>query len=107
MTRKLTCYAWGKPGDWEAICVDFDLATQGRSLEEVRSELQLALEDFLEYASELPENERDVVLRARTPWRLRVQLWLRDKCFAIPAVFHLSPKGSAVERSTFEVRLAP
>ena len=30
--RKLTCYAWGKPGDWEALCVDLDLAAQGAKL---------------------------------------------------------------------------
>ena len=29
--RKLTCYAWGKPGDWEALCVDLDIATQGKA----------------------------------------------------------------------------
>ena len=104
--RKLTCYAWGKAGDWEALCVDLDIATQGESLEYVRKDLQLAVEDFLDYVSELPEIEQKAVLSVRTPWRLRAQLWLQNKCFAIPAAFHLLPKGIGIERATFEVRLA-
>ena len=58
--RKLTCYAWGKPGDWEALCVDLDIATQGASFEEVRDRLQLMVEDFLDYAAELPEPNRKI-----------------------------------------------
>ena len=104
--RKLTCYAWGKPGDWEALCVDLEMATQGASLEEVRTDLQRMVEDFLDYVSELPEIERQAALSFKTPWRLRMQLWLQNKCFAIPAAFNLLPKGVAIERATFEVRLA-
>ena len=104
--RKLTCYAWGKPGDWEALCVDLDIATQGASLEEVRTDLQLVVEDFLDYVSELPEIERKAVLNVQTPWRLQAQLWLQNKCFAIPAAFHLLPKGITNRRAAFEVRLA-
>lgn len=104
--RKLTCYAWGKPGDWEALCVDLEIATQGSSFEEVREDLCLAVEDFLDYAAELPEIERQAVLSVRAPWRLRAQLWLLNKCFAIPNAFNLLPKSGATERAAFEVRLA-
>ena len=45
--RKLTCYAWGKPGDWEALCVDLDIATpKALRFEEVRDDLQLAGRGF-------------------------------------------------------------
>ena len=72
--RKLTCYAWGQPGDWEAICVDFDLAAQGESLDEVRSELRDAVETYLEYISELPEKERAGFLNRKVPLELRLRL---------------------------------
>jgi hypothetical protein len=29
--RELNCIAHGRPGSWEAICLDFDLAVQGRA----------------------------------------------------------------------------
>jgi len=74
--RKLTCYAWGRPGDWEAICVDFDLAAQGESREEVLSELRDAVETYLEYISELPEKERAGFLNRKAPLGLRLRLRL-------------------------------
>ena len=104
--RKLTCYAWGKPGDWEALCVDLDIATQGTSFEEVREDLQLAVEDFLDYAAELPEVERRAILSVKAPWLLRAQLWFLNKSFIIPSAFNLLPKSNAIERAAFEVRLA-
>ena len=74
--RKLTCYAWGRPGDWEAICVDFDLAAQGESREEVIRELRDAIETYLEYISELPEKERAGFLNRKAPLVLRLRLRL-------------------------------
>lgn len=104
--RKLTCYAWGKPGDWEAICVDLDIAAQGASFEEVREDLQLAVEDFLDYAAELPEIERRAILSVKAPWPLRARLWFLNKSFIIPSAFNPLPKGNNIERAAFEVRLA-
>ena len=77
--RNLTCYAWGKPGDWEALCVDLDIATQGGSFEEVKRDLELAVEDFLDYAAELPESNRQFLLSYRTPWGMRLRLSLRHR----------------------------
>ena len=85
--RKLTCYAWGKPGDWEALCVDLDIATQGSSFAEVKRELELAVEDFLDYAAELPELDRKSVLSYRTPWLLRMRLALHCRWSAAATAF--------------------
>ena len=35
MTRKLLCYAFGHGDRWEAICVDLDISTQGKSFRDV------------------------------------------------------------------------
>ena len=101
--RKLTCYAWGKPGDWEALCVDLDIATQGSSFAEVKRELELAVEDFLDYAAELPELDRKSVLSYRTPWLLRMRLALQCRWSAAATVFlSVSQKrGVVVDRKVW------
>ena len=37
MDRMVRCYAKGHTGDWEAICLDLDIAVQGESFEDVFS----------------------------------------------------------------------
>ena len=72
--RKLICYAWGKPGDWEAFCVDLDIPAQGESFEQVRRELSDAVDTYLDYVSDLPESERRAFLNRKAPSRLRLSL---------------------------------
>lgn len=81
--RKLTCYAWGKPGDWEALCVDLDIPAQGTSLEEVRRELGDAIETYLDYVADLPENEQARFLNRKVPLRLRLLLALKHRAFCL------------------------
>ena len=81
--RKLTCYAWGKPGDWEALCVDYDIAAQGTSLEEVRRELADAVETYLDYIADLPENEQAAFLNRKAPASLRIRLELLSRAYAV------------------------
>ena len=52
MTKFLTCYATGDSGGWEAICVDFDIAVQGKSFEEVFQELKVAIREYVESAKQ-------------------------------------------------------
>ena len=94
--RKVTCYAWGVPGDWEAICVDFDLAAQGESFDEVRSELSDAIETYLEYVAELPENERARFLNRKAPLGLRLHLALLRRVFALRDSLKLRANGSTI-----------
>lgn len=96
--RKLTCYAWGKPGDWEAICVDLDIATQGESYEEVKRDLELAVEDFLDYAAELPELDRKSILSRRVPRLLRMRLELQYRWAAVATAFLSLAKNRRADR---------
>lgn len=102
--RKLTCYAWGQPGDLEAICVDFDLAVQGESREEVLSELRDAIETYLEYISELPEKERAGFLNRKAPLGLRLRLAFLCRVLALRNSLHL---GTANRGPTRTVLPAP
>ena len=57
-TRNLLCYASGHGHDWEAICLDLDIAVQGQSFDEVFNDLNEAIALYLESVRELPEAER-------------------------------------------------
>lgn len=77
MPRKLLhCYAEGREGDWEAICLDYDIAVQGSSFEEVAQSLREAVTLFLEAAADLPEKDRRAVLRHRAPISVRLKFLL-------------------------------
>lgn len=101
--RKLTCYAWGKPGDWEALCVDLDLAAQGASLEEVRRELGDAIETYLDYVADLPENEQTRFLNRKVPLTLRLQLALKHRAFHLLNLLKIGSNGRELTRAGFVV----
>ena len=67
MPNKLLCFANGRPGEWEAICLDYDIAVQGRSFEEVEKLLEIAIDDYVESAKREPPDIRDKLLRRSVP----------------------------------------
>lgn len=67
MSRVLHCYACGRNGLWEAVCLDLDLAVQGRSFEEVARLLKESIELHIEGVMDLPENERHALLHRPVP----------------------------------------
>ncbi len=72
------CFAQGRAGEWEAICVDFDIAVQGASFREVQRELELAIQDYVEALGGEDLQTRAKLLRRRAPrltafrWSIRV-----------------------------------
>jgi hypothetical protein len=72
MKRVLRCYAERRQGIWEAFCIDFDLAVQGHSFEEVYQSLNRAIGDYVERVRELPISDRDRLLRRRAPLSVRL-----------------------------------
>ena len=77
---ELVRFARGRAGDWEAICVDFDIAVQGRSLNEVLARLELAVSDYVAAAREKDPATCARLLSRRAPtgvsllWSMRVLL---------------------------------
>jgi predicted RNase H-like HicB family nuclease len=71
--RTLHCYAEGRDGEWEAICLDLDVAVQGRSFEEVFASLQEAIALYLETVADLPPEERRFLLRRSAPLSVRLK----------------------------------
>jgi hypothetical protein len=56
---------------WEAVCLDFDIAVQGKTLDDALASMKDAILMYLERVYELPDVERDAFLRRRAPWRVR------------------------------------
>lgn len=78
----LHCMAEGRGADWFAVCVDLDIAVQGRSFAEVREGLEQAVAMYLDRVRELPATEQRRLLRRRSPWHLRARflaIWLLSK----------------------------
>lgn len=76
MKRSFHCYAYGRPGDFEAICVDLDIAVQGKSMADVRRLLDEAITSYVEDATaESPDQARQLLSR-RSPWHVRAKLAL-------------------------------
>jgi predicted RNase H-like HicB family nuclease len=72
-TRTLHCYADGRDGDWEAVCLDLDIAVQGRSFEEVFGSLQEAIALYLKAVADLPADQRPALLRRPVPLMVRLK----------------------------------
>jgi hypothetical protein len=94
MQRYIYGIAHGRDHEWEAFSLDFDLAVQGRSFEEVSQRLTEAVGAYVASAMEEPEPARTalltrtVPLRVRLLWGMRIALW---------TMFH----GKRTEESTF------
>jgi hypothetical protein len=67
----LLCFAHGRDDNWEAICVDFDIAVHASSEKEVRRLLEDAIRTYVEdvNAEDAPDRER--LFNRRAP------LWVR------------------------------
>lgn len=72
MADKLLCFARGRPGEWEAICLDYDIAVQGTSFEEVERLLGMSIDDYVESARKEAPAVRDKLLRRSAP----AHVWL-------------------------------
>ena len=75
--RTLHCYAEGRDGDWEAICLDLDIAVQGSSFEEVFSSLQEVISLYLDSVTDLPPQDRPGLLHRPAPFAVRFKFLIQ------------------------------
>ena len=73
MRRIVRCYAEGREGDWEAICLDLDIAVQGGSFEDVFHALNDSVALHLAAVADLPEKERGHLLHRPAPFFVRLK----------------------------------
>ena len=76
MHRVLRCYAEGRDGEWEAICLDLDIAVQAQSFEKVFESLVEAIESHVNTVLTLPESERRHLLYRPAPLSVRLKFLL-------------------------------
>ncbi len=75
--NSVVCFAHGQDGQWEALCVDFDIAVHGRSFEEVQKALNEAIWTYVEDAEKESPSVRKALLNRRSPWHVRFLLTTR------------------------------
>lgn len=71
------CFAHGRDGEWEAICVDLDIAIQGSSFDEVRDLLNSAVATYIVDAEQEEPEVRDELLSRAAPWYVTAGLVAR------------------------------
>ena len=79
-TVLIRCLARGSRDGWEAICLDYDIAVQGDTFDEVYRLLKESVHSYLEYACTLPKAEAITLLNRRAPMRIWVEyMWISFK----------------------------
>lgn len=73
VSRTLHCYASGRDGEWEAICLDLDIAVQGESFDIVQRSLQEAVALYLEAVADLPAEQQRHLLHRPAPFSVRLK----------------------------------
>lgn len=76
MRKIVTCYAAGNDRGWEAVCVDFDIAVQGASFDQVYDQLNVAICTYVADATKESPDQARRLLSRRTPWHVRWSLKL-------------------------------
>lgn len=74
-TMSVWCFAHGRPGDWEAMCVDLDIAVQGTSFDDVKNQLDSAVRSYVEDAMAEDAGTRQRLLARQAPLHVRLQCW--------------------------------
>ena len=94
----LKCYLWRSDDEWEALCVDLDIAAQGETYDEAFDQLKGAIETYVEYVHALPEHEHLKFLTRRSPLSLRLKLALLSRITGLLGpVSSDGPKGTTLE----------
>ena len=95
MPKVLRCYAEGRNDEWEAICLDLDIAVQGNSFVDVFRSLDEAIALYLESVGEVPASERAHLLDRPAPLSVRFQFFWH----VLGSLFH--DKGEGRQRHHF------
>lgn len=73
----LQCFVRGREDNWEAFCADLDIAVTGRSLVEVRTALNEAIDGYIKFALEQEPHVKNKLLARKAPWHVRASWKLR------------------------------
>lgn len=71
--KSLLCFAHGRDRDWEAICLDLDIAVQGESFAAVQSALNEAIQTYVMDAMAEDTATSEQLLNRAAPWYVRLK----------------------------------
>lgn len=77
------CFAHGDASGWEAICIDFDIAVQGDSLDAVKASLTIAINSFVNDLQREDETTRAALLNRRAPFWVTLGLTMKLIAFNV------------------------
>jgi hypothetical protein len=77
MKYPLECIAHGSGNEWQAICLDLDIAVQAQSLHDVTRILQESVASYIHDAMEQDEPLRSEMLNRSVPFSVRAAWALR------------------------------
>lgn len=90
------CFAKVQDGQWVALCVDFSLAAQGDSFEDVKSKLDAQIVEYVNDALTVDRAYASQLLTRRAPLRYLVEYQL---CRAYNKLLRMvAPKHATPER---------
>lgn len=102
MKHDLLCIVHGHASEWEAICLDLDIAVTATSIAEAKRSLRAAVHDYIMAANEESEPHRTALLSRRAPLSVRLGWGLRIACAALSGVI-LGAKSNDEETGQFVV----
>ena len=97
MKRQLLCYIHGKDDQWEAFCVDLDLAVAARTPRQARELLEGAIKLYFESALAAAPADRARLLSRQAP------LWFRFKLAFQAAIFAFRSRSTGRGEEQFIV----
>lgn len=101
MRRSLQCFAYGHGSEWQAICVDLDIAVAGRSRQDVMKRLEGAIQSYIEDAMQEDPQTRARLLSRRAPWHVRAHHAIGYRVFRLYDRFRSRRKSE--RRGRFQV----
>ena len=67
----LRCYARQKEGVWQAVCIDLNLAAQGKTLEKAKRRLHVQILDYVREACTIDRAHFEHLMNRKAPLSLR------------------------------------
>jgi len=98
MDRTVLCYVEGAGREWQGVCLDFDIAIQGESFEQVRELLGEAITSYVEDVSREDAETQRQLFNRRTPLLTRLGFKWRFLSSAL-----MSQRHSKDLRGSFEL----
>lgn len=86
--RRVRCFAEKRGQQWQAFCIELNLAVQADTLEEVQQKLHAVFLSYVQLAMEQndPDHQRDMLYRP-APLSIRLRYWFMRTLLAIANCF--------------------